>query len=297
LNKNYRGTSDSLYKGFNIQQGENGKSITKIMNGLLFFLKWMLSRHNKVAIFRLDVFPADTNLDISRFNQSFLGCLRRGLKYSNNVDGTQAPIELSWKRTKLFWIRERGTSKYNKGIHYHLVLAIPISGDVQLNKIGFIIKDRANHYLRAGLDLPENYTFPSEDETNIDYDKKPHCSYRGFFGLDRRYIKKHQSDQQKQEIEQALSKDSGYRYLDVSAIKKRTHNNKQVLGGVLVECIYALSYLAKLKTKDNLDRSDRTFTAPKYIDDVKVTAARLKQIAKHKGEVEEAFDSYAQESR
>ena len=300
MNENYRTTSSGHYKGFSIQQGECGESITEIMDGLIDLLKWILSRHNKVAVFRLDLFPANKELDISKFNKSFLDSLKRGLKYSSNEVDKQTTINLGWKKTKLFWVRERGKSKYNKGIHYHLILAIPISSDVKLNKIGFIIKDKANHYLKAGLDLPENYAFPSDDEYQddaSDNNKEPHCSYRGFFGLDRRYIDKKQSNQQKQEIEKALSSNIGYKYLDVSVIKRRKHNNNQALGGVLVECIYALSYLAKLKTKDNLDRNDRIFTAPKYNDDINVTAARLKQIAKHKEEVRKAFESYNQEGR
>ena len=57
---------------------------------------------------------------------------------------------------------------------------------------------------------------------------------------------------------------------------------------MLEECIYAISYLAKLKTKEDLPAGERMFTPPSYTE-TNLKEGRAEQIAEFVLLVDKAF--------
>tara|TARA_R110001583_G_scaffold40504_3_gene129354 strand:- start:1410 stop:2291 length:882 start_codon:yes stop_codon:yes gene_type:complete len=277
INKNIALIEGSHYLGMPIQLGESGCSVQGILDGILKLLKYQLSRHNKVIVLRYDVFLAGVELEITSFNQEFI----RKIRVNYGLDA------------KMLWVREKGASEYNNGIHYHYILTIPQKTETSLPNLGAAIKKIANHCLKKRLNMPEIYDFPSEFDIESpikdkEFMQKPYSSFRGFFLLDRRYITPEETNKQKIDIQVALEKDKGYKHLDISKIKNRNYNKNKALGGVLEECIYAISYLAKLKTKEDLPAGERMFTPPSYTE-TNLKEGRAEQIAEFVLLVDKAF--------
>ena len=109
MNKNEKIISDRKYRGFKIQRGNNGEAIVRILDTIINQIKFILSRHKEIIVIRIDVFPANADINISKFNQDFIRRLR--INYHKDVHYT--------------YVREKGNSKYNDGIHWHYSIAIP----------------------------------------------------------------------------------------------------------------------------------------------------------------------------
>ncbi|MEH6711670.1 MAG: hypothetical protein V7733_10680 [Paraglaciecola polaris] len=245
-------------------------------------LIWSLSRHNKIMVLRFDVFPANLELDVTAFNKVFIRRVR-------SIYGSD---------TKMLWVREKGKykDKNNSGIHYHYILTMVKNTERSIPEIGTAINELSKYFLRRQLYLSEEYKFPSDLEVESSIIKNepitsPYSTFRGFFGLDRRYLAPDKARSQKTQIQFAIDEERGFRYLDVSKIVNRNYNKGIALGGVLEECIYALSYLAKLKTKEDLPKSERIYTPPRYAEN-NLVKGRLEEIKKFENQVKEAFALY-----
>jgi hypothetical protein len=235
----------------------------------------MLSRHRKVLVLRYDFFLANRDIEIRSLN-TYLGAKLR---------------ENYHKDTKVYWVREEGHSDYNKGIHYHYVIAIPYTTERNPSSIGKSIKNTIRNYLKKGEDDPASYTVPLEEIDNskeaTSVMKDPSFKMTGFFILRRNDLNLEAIRQQKQDIEEMLYRSQGYKYLDISSIFDRKHQPSVVLGGVIHECIFAISYLAKKVTKETLPDRVRAYSPPRYVDNS--SESRKAQIAIHTKEVDQAF--------
>jgi hypothetical protein len=235
----------------------------------------MLSRHRKVLVLRYDFFLANRNIEI-RSLTTYLGAK---LKANYHKD------------TKIYWVREEGHSDYNKGLHYHFVMAIPYITERHPSNIGKSIRDTVKHYFEKEENNPFSYTVPLEEINNnseaTSVMKDPSFKMTGFFILRRNDLNLEAIRQQKQDIEEMLYKGQGYKYLDISSIKDRKHQPSVVLGGVIHECIFAISYLAKKVTKETLPDRVRAYSPPMYVDNS--SESRKAQIAIHTKEVDQAF--------
>jgi hypothetical protein len=233
-------------------------------------------------VLRYDVFLADHQIDKSKLFNEIIRRVRT--KYSPN--------------SKIFYVTERGKNPYNEGIHYHAVITVPLQGGATITRVGRDIREVSNLYLRKHLHLGDDYLFPSDEEIILRGESQnpidiPYTAYRGYFQLDRRYLTPAESEKQGIYIKNAVDNHTGYRYLNASNIRERNYNKSKVLGGVLVECIYSLSYLAKLKTKENLPKGERAYSNPRYEKgENKAGAARLREIEKHAAEVDKYFSQW-----
>jgi hypothetical protein len=283
INKSHHLTKETHYRGFPIQLGKDGGlSVIEILDSIITLLKWSLSRHNKVMVLRYDVFLAGHQIAKPKLFNEVIRRVRT--KYSPN--------------SKIFYVTERGKNPYNEGIHYHAVITVPLQDGAIITRVGRDIREVSNLYLRKHLHLGDDYLFPSDEEIILRGESQnpidiPYTAYRGYFQLDRRHLTPTESEKQRISIKNAVDNGAGYRYLNASNIRKRSYNKSKVLGGVLVECIYSLSYLAKLKTKESLPKGERAYSNPRYEKgENKAGATRLREIEKHSTEVDKYFSQW-----
>ena len=231
-----------------------------------FFIE-TLSRNNKVVYYRFDIFPANKDLNISRYNDYMKNQFKtlptnknlEILKRTYNIPDTLFKA-ISWKNIKFFWVREKGKSEYNSGIHYHYLMAIPHNTTkFKTASVASLINKLFTDRLETLPDVSNPY-IPNDICTLF----KPYAAVRGFHSIYRTDLDHDYQSNQSALINRAIKSNTGFNKLNINQIKKRKHYNNRAIGGVFHEAIYSASYLAKLVTKTDLDPNRKPYTKAKF---------------------------------
>ena len=314
------------YKGFRLQLPQDtednkirGSHVPEILNNIFRVLKWILSRHNEVKVLRYDLYPADADISISDFHISLTKKLGRLRRFNDKTISTTKTDKGNaiFKDLKYFWVREKGTHEAGGGIHYHCFAVFRTPDRMTQKQINDAFRESAAKSLKGLI----NTKLKKEDFTNRKRNKrllesyleqitsfrlnsikdKPSCPYvtiPGYFWLKRDMLALEKSESQRQDISKAiehslekLEEKKGHKYLSISAISKRTHSKGEPIGGVLQECIYALSYLAKTVSKHALPDKKKKYGVSQLIDKG-ITDTRKHQIAASTKEINRYFKEY-----
>lgn len=314
------------YKGFKLQLPQDnednrirGSHVPEILDNIFRVLKWILSRHNEVTVLRYDLYPADSDISISDFHISLTKKLGRLRRLNDKTISTTKSDKGNaiFKDLKYFWAREKGTHEAGGGIHYHCFAVFRTPDRMKQYQVNDLFRDRAAKSLKDLIKTKlKNEDFKSRKrEKNLletylekiaafklgNSKDKPNCPYitiPGYFWLKRDMLALEKSKSQRQDIltaiEDSLEKPNakiGHKYLSISAISKRTHSKGEPIGGVLQECIYALSYLAKTVSKHALPDKKKKYGVSR-LGDKEITDTRRHQIAKSTKEINRYFEEY-----
>ena len=314
------------YKGFKLQLPQDnednrirGSHVPEILDNIFRVLKWVLSRHNEVTVLRYDFYPADSEVTISEFHNSLTKKLKKLRRVNDETKSTlnEKLGHAIFKDLKYFWVREKGTHEAGGGIHYHCFAVFRTPDRMTQQQINNSFRESAAKTLKDLI----HTKLKKEDFTNSKKRKKllesyleqitsfqssngknksncPYVSIPGYFWLKRDMLANDKSKSQKESMLNAIAKlndksepNKGDRYLRLDAIAKRTHSKGEPIGGVLQECIYALSYLAKTITKHALPDNKKKYGFSQLVDK-ELTDKRKREIADGTAKVNLYFEEY-----
>lgn len=314
------------YKGFKLQLPQDtednrirGSHVPEILDSIFEVLKWILYRHNEVTVLRYDFYPADSDISISDFHNSLTKKLGRLRRFNDKTISTLKSDKGNaiFKDLKYLWVREKGTHEAGGGLHYHCFAVFRTPDRMSQKQINNLFREKAADSLHSLLDtklkkedftnrkknkkLLESYLKQITPFTLSNSKDKPNCPYvtiPGYFWLKRDMLAIDKSKSQKESMLNALANlddeskpDKGDNYLRLDTIAKRTHSKGEPIGGVLQECIYALSYLAKTITKHALKSNSKKYGFSQLMDKG-ITDKRKQQIANSTTEVNHYFEEY-----
>ena len=275
------------YKGFKLQTSEEtqdnverGNHEVPILEDIFKVIKFVCARHNEVTVIRFDYYPADSGIDITKVLQPTVRRLKlerwhEGKRITKRNEGNSI-----YKDLQYLWVREKGNHKLGKGIHYHCFIAFRKVDRMTIKQL----YDNFRYVVHK--------TLPSNDESNVDTSKKkvvnPYVGIKGFFVLERKGFTIEAQEEQCKDIERLISEGKGCNYLNIKAIKTRK-DNQYPIGGYLDECIYALSYLSKVVTKEHLPIGQRKYSKSTLKDGNNLASHREKQIKENADKIEQAF--------
>lgn len=311
--------STDVYKGFAIQRPYSeevkklGTHVENILEDLFDLVKWVCSRHNEVLLLRYDYYPSITDIQLSEINTELMKVLRRKRNPNHS--------ELVFTDLQYVWVAEKGTDDRNDGIHYHCVIAFKRPDRLKVKQI-------QNEFIRAAENVLTNkiknklnkkeYKYKSKVKvqkilekrlsgTIIQEDKdNPYFNVTGFFWLKRNMLPLAESKKQKETMIRLIKEniktpaEQGYKYLSLKHVRKKYEKNEAMvsehthipIGGVLEECIWAISYLAKYTSKQHIDKSVRTFGKSQLKDKTNQKKGRPELISKYAEELEQIFREY-----
>lgn len=261
MNKNNSISTSNHYRGFPVMLGRDGAYLTDHMSKLLEILEWVMSRHTKIIVLRFDLFVGDTKPDMTRLNKYFIRDIRK--EYGCN--------------SQYFWCRERGTSHYNNGIHYHYVVFLQNKDQKAGLSLGRKVANLASKHLA---------TITKKDTDAYD---RGRVNPRGWWWLDRTKLSELEMARQKKLMIEAIKTNKQLRNLSIKRIKDRTFLPSKPLDSFLHECVYAISYLAKHKTKTDLDYRSRSYGFSPLRDDRNLPERRVLEIANNTKIVNDIF--------
>ena len=278
------------YKGFRLQipeesqdNIERGNHEEPILDNIFKVIKFVCSRHNEVTVLRFDYYPADSGISITNLLQPIVRRLKKE-RWNNGIRTTKKTEgESIYRDLQYLWVREKGKSRLGKGIHFHCFMAF--------RKVDrMTIKQLYNNF----RDIVA-ITLSCKDESDIDTSKKkvvnPYVAIKGFFVLERKRFTVESQEQQRICIERLIAEDKGCNYLNINAIKTRKHTQFPI-GGYLDECIYALSYMSKVVTKEHLPKGQKKHGRSELKCLPNLSETRIKKIAVGAEEVERAFKNF-----
>lgn len=297
---------------------KRGNHIPEILDSIFELLKWILYRHNEVTVLRYDIYPADTDLDISIFHNNLLRKLKKLRRDKNKTISTLTNKGSAiFKDIQYLWVREKGKHEAGKGIHYHCFVAFRTPDRMtqkQVNEefrtrataslLDFIRSKLKSHDTRAQKRLLESYL---EEVTSFKVDGSqgkspiPYITIPGFFWLKRDMLPvckvPEQYKKMKAIIEASTSNETdtvkeGYKYLNIKTILDRKKHKAEPVGGVLSECIYALSYLSKVITKHELPKHKKFYGKSSMKDSPCLNTNRKNTIQIGKTKIDEIFELY-----
>lgn len=209
-------TQSSHYKGLPINASETNPSYISIIEKTYRELTKLIAGYYRVVIVRVDLHPAEfcnpLLISMTDFCRSF-----------------QRKLENKYKGKVVYqWVQEQGRKIHNKGMHWHLWVGVRNHPDHrekrQAREMSKLILDSWNNFA-GGLS------------------KRNHIS--GWFFLERDKLTR-----EKRLHQQELICGGGQGVLiNMNHIRNREKNKNISVGGVIDECFYSLSYLAKVYSK------------------------------------------------
>lgn len=184
-------------------------------------LSLICARYSRVIVVRVDLHPSPDGIhphtiDTTRFRKSIVRKLNR--KFRSKV--------------AYQWVNEFGKKEYNEGSHWHWWFAIRSDDSMQPHTQA---KEMGDLIIST---WKEKVGGPCERNNKA-----------GWFYLRRQdfTMEKRLSDQN--QIANGTRMDKNDVFFPRSIISKRTIHNNSVVGGVVDECFFALSYMAKVNSK------------------------------------------------
>lgn len=220
--KHLKGSSELYYFGLPVNASEDNPVYISIIENSYRELTKLIARYTRTVIIRLDLIPGDdinpSEIDINKFCRSF----KRKLE-------TKYKSEVAYQ-----WVKEYGRKDYNEGIHWHFWVGVKNADDswpyTQSKDMQNIILESWEK--RAGGSSERNQK-------------------TGWF-----YLQRNELTIDARLHQQKLISEGGKGLLiNMSKLHSRTNNRDVALGGVIDECFYALSYLAKVYSKVRTPRS------------------------------------------
>lgn len=206
--------TDEYFLGLPINASEENQVYKEVITKTYQELTKLIARYTRTIIIRMDLIPENNNpheIDMTRFCRSFTRML-------NTKYDTQVVYQ---------WVREYGTQQYNQGLHWHLWVGVKNTNKAQphtqAKNIQELIGDKWAEM--AG--------------------RSPRTRHSGWFYIQRKKL----SLQARMEEQKLISEGGKDIMINMEILATRINNRGIALGGVIDECFYALSYLAKVKTK------------------------------------------------
>lgn len=189
-------------------------------------LSILLALYSRCVVIRVDAHPIRDGEPLGHGENP-------SLLFSAFVKNTTAQIRRRFATQVAFqWVREVGTFDYNLGPHWHFWLGCKkdnsLQAITQAQELQHIFSDAWPRYFTGGR-----------------------CHYAGWFYLERNKLCAEQRLKQQSEMIDALVAGKARCNLPLSGIRER-HGNLRVVGGLIDECFFALSYLSKARSKQRL---------------------------------------------
>jgi hypothetical protein len=185
-----------------------------------------MARYTRTLVVRVDLHPENYtqpySIDMSKFCKSFSRKLSK--KSFTKKDKYTSKIAYAWAR-------EQGRKDYNEGVHWHLWVALKNDDNLQPNTQAELIQKEI-------IASWEKYSGGANERNNLS----------GWFYLRRNALTYEERVNEQKVIADNPDRPEGI-LINSKVIKKRANNKNIVLGGVIDECFYALSYLAKVYSK------------------------------------------------
>ena len=230
-------TTERYFKNLPINTTDENAAFTAILEKTYNQLLLIIARHPRVIIVRLELHPANIDridVDIPEFCRSFSRKL--STKSLGKKKGYNSKIAYGW-------VRETGRGNHNNGIHWHIWVALKKPRDLK----PFTHAERVQDEI---LNSWEKYAGGPNSRNHRT------C----FFLIQRSKLTYDLRLRQQQAIA-----DNPLNPKDVlissGIIKTRRNSRDKVVGGVIDECFYALSYLAKVFSKVPKVKGQRLFAS------------------------------------
>lgn len=240
--KHLKGSSELYYFGLPINASDVNPVYISIIENSYRELTKLIARYTRTVIIRLDLIPGNdinpSEIDINKFCRSF----KRKLE-------TKYKSEVAYQ-----WVKEYGRKDYNEGIHWHFWIGVKNADDSWPHTQS---KDMQNIILES-------------------WEKRAGSSERnqktGWF-----YLQRNDLTIDARLHQQKLISEGGEGLLiNMYKLHSRTNNRDVALGGIIDECFYALSYLAKVYSKVRTPRSKDS----KTYNQSHITTRRLSSVRK-----------------
>lgn len=237
-----------FYKGLPINTTVNNPSFVSILDNTYNQLALVMARYTRTLVVRLDLHPAmNTSLydvDMSKFCKSFSQKLSKKSfvkqEYGAHAIKSKPKLKKKAKYTSKIayaWVRESGRNEYNEGVHWHIWVALKQDDNLQ-------------PHTQAGLVQKE--IMASWEKYSGGANERNHMS--AWFYLQRNSLTRSARLREQKTIAANPERPEGV-LINSGVIAQRANNKNIVLGGVIDECFYALSYLAKVYSKVRTHRS------------------------------------------
>lgn len=214
--KHQKITSLSHYHGLPINSSQGNPLYFSILEKTHRELIKIIACYSRTVIVRLDLHPG-------KF------CNPLQIKVTDFCRSFQRKLEKKYKSKVAYqWVQESGRKSYNEGFHWHIWVGV---------------KNHPDH--RPKRQAKEMYDIIMESWSNYanGHDERNHKS--GWFYIERNKL----SRDARLEQQKLISLGGKGVQINMDIIRERKNNNSVALGGVIDECFYALSYLAKVYSK------------------------------------------------
>jgi hypothetical protein len=208
-------TTEQHFRGLPVNVTGETPIFISIIEKIYRELSLIMARYTKVVVVRLDLGASKginpLQIDMSVFCRSFTRLL--SAKYTSKVAYS--------------WVREQGRKDYDSGMHFHLYVAVKIDENTRE-------KTQATGMQKIILS-----SWAKQAGANS------RCHRAAWF-----YLERNNFTFQQRVKEQLLITEGGQGVLIRLKPLVKRHNNKNIaLGGVIDECFYAISYIAKVYSK------------------------------------------------
>ena len=214
--KHQKITSLSHYHGLPINSSQGNPLYFSILEKTHRELTKLIALYTRTVIVRLDLHPG-----------KFCNPLK--IKITDFCRSFQRKLEKKYKSKVAYqWVQESGRKSYNEGFHWHIWVGV---------------KNHPDH--RPMRQAREMFDIIMESWSNYanGHDERNHKS--GWFFIERNKL----SRDARLEQQKLISLGGKGVQINMDIIRERKNNNSVALGGVIDECFYALSYLAKVYSK------------------------------------------------
>ena len=215
-------TNSPYHKGLPINVTDDNPSYVTIIDKTYRELTKLIALYTRTVFVRIDLHPAKTSnpltISMTKFCRSF-----------------QRQLETKYKTKVAYqWVQESGKNSHNKGIHWHLWVGVKNHNDYKPKR-----------------QTKEIYDIISKSWSKYSNGSNAAYHMAGWFYVERNKL----SLEQRLNQQQLISSGGDGVTLDINIIRERLLNQSIALGGVIDECFYAFSYLAKVYSKVRTDNT------------------------------------------
>jgi len=228
-------TIEAYHKGLPVNTTDENPLFTSILVKIYNQITLVMARYPSVTIVRLDLHPANIiNVDMPEFCRSFSRKLSK--KSLSEKKGYNSKVAYGW-------VREIGRKDHNDGIHWHIWVALKKPRDLK----------PATHAKRVQGEILNSWEKYAGGQNSRNHRTCFFIIYRSKLAYDLRLS-------EQQAIADNPVDPKGV-LISSKIINTRKNNRGEVLGGVIDECFYALSYLAKVFSKVPKVKNQRLFAS------------------------------------
>jgi hypothetical protein len=231
-------STDQYFHGLPVNTTPDTPVYPNILDKTYRELTLLTARYTRVVLIRLDLIPPEKrnpyDIDISRFCRSFKKQLEgksfvKDAWRTSKVEGSHLADKAKFKSKIAYgWTMEYGRETYNEGIHWHFWVALKNDDNLQPDI-------QAKHTQDHLIKIWEKITGGESERS--------HKS--SWFYIERNQLTKTARLKQQEKIA------NGGKGVIIACgpLATRSNNKNKALGGVIDECFYTLSYLAKVYSK------------------------------------------------